>query len=54
MESRQLQGDRAINVTRFGRIWRDSHSHLAIAACPSLARIAQDFQRVGRGRRLSA
>ena len=54
MESRQLQGDRAISVTRFGRIWRDPYSHPAIAVRQPLTRIARDFQRAGGGRRLSA
>ena len=53
-ESRQLQGYRAISVTRFGCIWRDCNTHLTIAACPPLARIAKDFQRAGGGRRRRA
>jgi hypothetical protein len=43
-----------INMMRFGRIWRDSNTHQAIAARPPQTRIAQDFQGAGGGRRRSA
>jgi hypothetical protein len=50
MESRHIIGNRAINMMRFGRIWRDFHTHPAIPARPPLTRIAQGFQRAGGGR----
>jgi len=43
--SRHIIQNRAINMMRFGRIWRDPRTHLTIGACPPLAPIAKDFQR---------
>jgi hypothetical protein len=54
IELRHIIENRAINMMRFGRIWRDSNTHQAIAARLSQTRIAQDFQGAGGGRRRSA
>jgi len=51
-ESRHIIENRAINVMRFARIWRDAHTHQAISARPPLTRIAQDLQRAAGGRHL--